>query len=115
MPAWPNYQHGCLVVENYARVTRSSIQDCNGDGGKADELHIKHLEGKVSDLATSLEFTQREVDDLKAQNKDHEKKGAKTEIDKLTEQVELSDKKTKELEERINYQDDYSRRKKHQD
>lgn len=71
--------------------------------------HIKQLEGKVSDLATSLEFTQREVDDLKSQNKDHEKerKAAKLETDKLTEQVE----KIKELEERINYQGDYSSRK----
>ncbi len=48
----------------------------------------------------------------KAQNKNHEeKKGAKIKTDKLTEQVELSNKKTKELEDRINYQDNYSRRK----
>lgn len=54
----------------------------------------------------SLEFTQREADDLKTQSKNHEeeRKGNKVKIDKSTEHVELSNKKIKELEERINYQ-----------
>ena len=34
---------------------------------------INKLEGKVLDLTTSLEFTQREVDDLKSKAKEHEK------------------------------------------
>ena len=61
----------------------------------------------------SLEFTQREVDYLKSLKKKHEKekKYAKINIDNLTEQVELSNRKIKELGERINYQDDYSKRK----
>lgn len=34
---------------------------------------INKLEGKVLDLTTSLEFTHREVDDLKSKAKEHEK------------------------------------------
>lgn len=34
---------------------------------------IYKLEGKISDLTSSLEFTQREVDDLKHNAKDHDK------------------------------------------
>ena len=34
---------------------------------------INKLEGKVLDLTTSLEFTQREVDDLKSKAKKHGK------------------------------------------
>ena len=74
--------------------------------------HMKQLEGNVTELTISLEFTQREVDDLKSLDKNHEeeKKDAKMlKIDNLTEQVELSKRKMKELEERINYPDAASR------
>ncbi|KAK3889136.1 hypothetical protein Pcinc_006877 [Petrolisthes cinctipes] len=57
---------------------------------------IKKLEGKVSDLTVSLEFTQREVDELKTE---------------IKEQTKSSHEKMKQLEERINYQEDYSRKK----
>ncbi|KAK3868160.1 hypothetical protein Pcinc_026420 [Petrolisthes cinctipes] len=57
---------------------------------------IKKLEGKVSDLTVSLEFTQQEVDELKAE---------------IKEQTKSSQEKMKQLEERINYQEDYSRKK----
>ncbi|KAK3893299.1 hypothetical protein Pcinc_002855 [Petrolisthes cinctipes] len=57
---------------------------------------IKKLEGKVSDLTVSLEFTQREVDELKSE---------------IKEQTKSSHEKMKQLEERINYQEDYSRKK----
>ena len=33
---------------------------------------MKQLEGKVTELTISLEFPQREVDDLKSLNKNHE-------------------------------------------
>ncbi|KAK3882035.1 hypothetical protein Pcinc_001923 [Petrolisthes cinctipes] len=74
---------------------------------------INKMECKVSDLITSLEFTQREVDDLKSEIKDleKEKKDAKTKIGILADQAESSDRKIKELEEKINQQEDYSRRK----
>ena len=74
---------------------------------------ITQLEGKVSVLTTSLEFTQKEVDDLKSLTKEQEeeRKGAKLKINTLIEEVKEKDDKIKELEERINYQDDYSRRK----
>ena len=66
----------------------------------------------MSELTSSLEFTQREVDDLKFKAKEHEKerKDAAKTIEKLTEQVESSNMKIKELEDRTNYQEDYSRR-----
>lgn len=35
--------------------------------------HINKLDNKVSDLVTSLEFNQREFDDLKSNAKEHEK------------------------------------------
>lgn len=67
---------------------------------------INKLETKVSDLTTSLEFTQHEVDELKAAASDHdrERKEDKTEIENLTHKV-------KDLEEKVIYQEDYSRRK----
>lgn len=75
--------------------------------------HINKLEGKVLDLTSSLEFTQREFDDLKATVKDHEKvnKENNIKINKLTEELESSNKKINELEDRVNHQEDYSRRK----
>ncbi|KAK3894785.1 hypothetical protein Pcinc_001507 [Petrolisthes cinctipes] len=60
------------------------------------EKHIKEDKGKASDLTVSLEFTQREVDELKSE---------------IKEQTKSSHEKMKQLEERINYQEDYSRKK----
>ncbi|KAK3868779.1 hypothetical protein Pcinc_025817 [Petrolisthes cinctipes] len=57
---------------------------------------IKKLEGKFSDLTVSLEFTQREVDEL---------------ISDIKEQTKSSHEKIKQLEERINHQEDYIRKK----
>lgn len=73
---------------------------------------IYKLEGKISDLTSSLEFTQREVDDLKHNAKDYdkEKQDAKVKIEKLNEQIDTYNTKIKELEDRLNYQEDYSRR-----
>lgn len=60
---------------------------------------ITKLESTISDLTTSLEFTQRELDDMKSEIKEYvkEKKDAKMRMD--------------QLEERVNYQEDYNRRK----
>ena len=76
-----------------------------------DQIH--KLEDKVRDLTASLEFTQKEVDDLKNYAKVHEqeKKETKTKINQLTDEVKSSNIKNKELEDRINMQEDYSRRK----
>ena len=64
---------------------------------------ITQLEGKVSSLTASLEYTQKEVDDLKSLTKEQEeeKKGAKLKINTLIEEVKEKDDKIKELEERI--------------
>lgn len=75
---------------------------------------INKLENKVFDLlTTSLEFTQREVDVLKLNAKEHnkEKLGDKAKIEKLEQQIESSNLKIKDLEEKVIYQEDYSRRK----
>lgn len=74
---------------------------------------INKLEQKVSDLTTSLEYTQKEVDDLKANVKEHEKekKEDKMKTDKLIQQIETSKLQVHELEEKVTYQEDYSRRK----
>lgn len=74
---------------------------------------IDKLEGKVSDLTASLQFTQHEVDELKSTNKEHEreKKEAMSKMASLVDQLNISNERFKELEGRINYQEDYSRRK----
>lgn len=74
---------------------------------------IDKLEGKVSDLTASLEFTQHEVDELKSINKEHEreKKEATSKIASLVDQLNTSNERLKDQEGRINYQEDYSRRK----
>ena len=74
---------------------------------------INKLEGKVSDLTTSLEFSQREVEDLKANTKEYEKekKEDRMKLEKLKEHFEASNVKIKQLEDRLNYQEDMSRRK----
>ena len=79
------------------------------------EMHnqISKLENKISELTTSLEFTQREVDELKSKVKDQDKdrKDDKNKIENLNKQVESSNQKVKELEHKVVYQEDYSRRK----
>lgn len=74
---------------------------------------IDKLEGKISDLTASLEFTQHEVDELKSINKEYEreKKDAMAKIASLTDQLHVTNERFKDLEGRINYQEDYSRRK----
>lgn len=67
---------------------------------------INKLENIVSDLKASLEFSQHEVDGLKSKTKELEKerKEDKTVIEKLV-------LKVKDLEDKVTYQEDYSRRK----
>lgn len=74
---------------------------------------ISKLQGTVSDLTASLQFTQREVDDLKSTVKAYEKdkKETNVKINNLNEQLESENKKIKEMEEKQNKQEDYSRRK----
>lgn len=76
-----------------------------------DQMH--NLQSKVTDLTTSLEFSQREIDDLKAHAKEQDKERMedRANIEKLTKLVESSNNKIKELEEKVIYQEDYSRRK----
>lgn len=73
---------------------------------------INKLETTVSDLTTSLEYTQQEVDDLKSKIKDYEKdeQNTKMNMEKLTKELDASNQKVHILEDRCNYQEDYSRR-----
>lgn len=76
-------------------------------------LQIQQLESGVSDLVTSLEFTQQELDEMKAQNKvcDEEIKKAKQGGINLSAQADSSYEKIKVLEAKANFQEDYGRRK----
>lgn len=78
------------------------------------QLHEKtnSLEVTVNDLTRSLEFTQKEVEDLKQQVKHQEREEHKNRetINKLTEILQVSGKQVQNLEERCNWQEDYSRR-----
>ena len=66
---------------------------------------IATLESRVGDLVKSLEFTQAEVHDLKAENKTLQKSGRenRTLIDEYKARVE-------DMDQRLNYQEDYNHR-----
>lgn len=74
--------------------------------------NVKGLETVINDLKRSLEFTQKEVEDLKHEQKQHiqERKKDQERIYQLKEELQTCDKVIKELEGRANYQEDYSRR-----
>ena len=76
------------------------------------EMLVKQMNERISDLTTSLEFTQREVNDLKSsvKNYEKEKQDTKAMMSKLADEIESSNLKIKDLEARINYQEDYSKR-----
>lgn len=74
--------------------------------------NVRALQEKVNDLTVSLEYTQKEVDDLKRDmiRSKQEKIADDLTIKKLKDDLLASDKTVKELEERANYQEDYNRR-----
>ena len=85
----------------------------------AMEVMVKHLtvriltlESTVANLTASLEFSQREIDELKNAIKEHVKENPanKKTIGTLTHHIDSSQQQIKSMEERINIQDDYSRR-----
>lgn len=90
-----------ILLESQERAYKSALDVVV----KQMSDQINKLENKVSDLTTSLEFTQREVDDLKTNKRELERemKEKNTTIEKLT-------LKVKDLDERVIYQEDYSRR-----
>lgn len=98
-----------MMLESQERAFKLSLDTV------VKEMHeqINKLEKKVSELTTSLEYTQREVDDLKSKARDHERetRDDRSKIDNLTKQVDSSNIKVKELEGKVVYQEDYSRRK----
>ncbi|KAK3871114.1 hypothetical protein Pcinc_023760 [Petrolisthes cinctipes] len=91
-----------MLLESQERAYKSALDMVV----KQMNDQINKLENKVSDLITSLEFTQREVDDLKSNAREHDKE--KKEDRTIIEKVVL---KVKDLEEKVIYQEDYSRRK----
>lgn len=97
------------MLESQERAYKTALEMV----AKQMNEHINKLEGKLQEVTTSLEFTQREVDELKAKEKDHdkEKKEYITTINKLTEEIQSSNNKIKDLEQKANLQEDYSRRK----
>ncbi|KAK3853303.1 hypothetical protein Pcinc_040147 [Petrolisthes cinctipes] len=74
--------------------------------------HVNSLQSTISDLRTSLEYTQKEVEELQHEIKNckQDKKNDREVIKGLKEELQVSGKIAKELEEKVNYQDDYSRR-----
>lgn len=73
---------------------------------------IDRLEATVSDLTASLEFSQNEIDSLKSTIKTHEAEqvASKKTIDKLSQHIDITQRRIEDMEDRINYQEDYSRR-----
>ena len=74
--------------------------------------NVSSLQSTVSELKMSLEYTQKEVDELKQEVKKYheDKKHDHDVIKTLKEDLHASEKVIKELEDRANYQEDYSRR-----
>ena len=91
-----------MLLESQERAYKSALDMVV----KQMNDQINKLENKVSDLTTSLEFTQREVDDLKSSARESakEKKEDKTTIENLV-------LKVNNLNDKLVYQEDYSRRK----
>lgn len=73
---------------------------------------IMKLESTVSDLTTSLQFSQREIDDLKSTIKEHEKEKQmiKGKMDQQTSIINLNKSEIEGLGERCNYMENFSRR-----
>ncbi|KAK3890961.1 hypothetical protein Pcinc_005128 [Petrolisthes cinctipes] len=73
---------------------------------------IMKLESTVSDLTTSLQFSQREIDDLKSTIKElgKEKQFIKVKMDQQAAVINSSKSEIVSLGERCNYMEDYSRR-----
>ena len=73
---------------------------------------IQALQSSVSEVTRSLEFTQREVDDLNREVKQHETEDIQNKevIKKLNEDLKTSGQIIQDLEDRCNYQEDYNRR-----
>ncbi|KAK3893309.1 hypothetical protein Pcinc_002865 [Petrolisthes cinctipes] len=69
-------------------------------------------EATVSDLTASLEFSQNEINALKTTIKTNEAErvASRGTIDKLSQHIDSTQLKIKNMEDRINYQEDYSRR-----
>lgn len=74
--------------------------------------NVRSLQSTIGELRTSLEFTQKDLEDMKQELKKHqeEKKNDQEIIKKLSEDLQSRKKIINELEERVNYQEDYSRR-----
>lgn len=77
-----------------------------------ERIGLHTLESTVSNLTANLEFSQHEIDYLKNAVKDYDRdKLAKDKtIETLTDQLKSSQQQIKYMEERINNQEDYSRR-----
>lgn len=75
--------------------------------------NVTCVQSTINELKCSLEYTQKDVEDLKQELKKHEqdKKDSKEIIKTLKEDLQESGKIIKELEDRVNYQEDYNRRK----
>ncbi|MPC80140.1 Protein unc-13 C [Portunus trituberculatus] len=73
---------------------------------------ITKLESNIADITTSLEFNQREMDELKSTIKNHEKEieTNKAIMDKQISVIDACKSRIESLEERCNYMEDYSRR-----
>ena len=73
---------------------------------------IQTFQGTVNDLRQSLEFTQKEIEDLKHEvnQLQQTKKQDQVTIKHMTDDLQAKSDLIQELEERCNYQEDYSRR-----
>lgn len=90
-----------LLLESQERTFRSALDVVT----KQFQARISSMEGTISELTKSLEFTQAEVLDLKREA-DHLKKSNSDSQAKIQDYI----MKTNDLEKRFNYQEDYSRR-----
>lgn len=96
------------LLESQERVYKSAMDAVV----KQMNDRIMKLESTVADLTTSLQFSQREIDDLKSTIKEYEKEkqDTKVKVDQQAAAINSSKVQIESLEERCNYMEDYSRR-----
>lgn len=96
------------LLESQQQAFRSALETIS----RQLQEEVRSLQTTVRELTNSLEFTQRDVDELKNKVKHHETEDSRKEevIKKLKEDLQASKQHIQDLEERCNYQEDYSRR-----
>ena len=90
-----------LLLDSQERAFRSAVDVIVHQF----EARISFMETTISDLTTSLEYTQAELQDMKCEAVNLKKSNSDNQSI-----IQDNDPRTADLEQRLNYEEDYSRR-----